>query len=192
MCRYLTEAVENGQTNRRLMVAAPTNKAISVLATRFLAAVKSDAPCNAIMVGDADKLLVDERSRGGHVDSQKLKSIFLYSWIPTVMEGYIRIKAFFLPRYTGTDTVSTLNELAEQLQKRLTGSLPYLSADILKWTGQIVGAFDALRSGGAAHDIVSTTKALLKALKDMPGDAVWPQVRILVRLIRRLLCRGSD
>lgn len=170
------------------MVSAPTNKAISVLATRFLAATKKDSPipCNAIMVGDADKLLVDERSNGGgeHADSQQqLKSIFLYSWIPTVMEGYTRIKAYFSKHYSGTDTVPVLYQLAVELQRRLTSSLPYLSADVLNWTGKIVTALESLQSGGAAHDIALNTEKLLRSLKDMPSDAVWPQVNMTMRLM---------
>lgn len=178
ICRYLMESMENGK-EYRLLVSAPTNKAISVLATRFLAAMSQDCPvpCNAIMVGDAEKLLVDERSSGSS-ETQNLKSIFLYSWIPNVIEGYKRIKSYFLPRYSGTETVPTLLQLALQLQARLTNSLPYLSADILDWTGKIVTALDTRKSGGAAHDIVSIIEKLLKELKEMPSDAVWTQVTI--------------
>ena len=118
ICRYLTESSE---TNPRLLVCAPTNKAVSVLATRFLQATKDAAAFNAILVGDEDKLLMDESSSSsanarnaitrfstnddkeeendddledstssGIRWKHKLRSIFLYRWMKTMIGGGLR------------------------------------------------------------------------------------------------------
>jgi len=86
---------QDGPPRRRLMVCAPTNKAISVLASRFLDMMNHDAcDCNVLMVGDADKLLHDERSgsgsgrgaaAGGNDDNgNQMRSVFLYQWMHVV------------------------------------------------------------------------------------------------------------
>lgn len=60
LCRHVAESLSSG-TKRRVMVCAPTNKAISVLCTRFLNSIKGDTlPCGVILVGDAEKLMCDD------------------------------------------------------------------------------------------------------------------------------------
>jgi len=148
-------------------------------------AIRTDrtCPCNVILVGDADKLLVDERLGSG-----PLQSIFLYTWIQNVVEGYTKIRAYFLPRYTGRENLATLFQLAVQLQNRLTNSLPYLSKNILNWTRKIAESLASLQkstTGVSAHhhDIVDTTTKLLQELKDMPSDAVWTQLLLSAHVI---------
>jgi len=132
------------------------------------------------MVGDADKLLVEERNNSSSKGAGELKSIFLYTWIQSVMDGYSRIKSYFSPHYSGRDTVAELCVLSVNLQHRLTNSLSYLSKDVLVWTAKISKSLQTLQSGGAAHDIVETTDKLMKVLKEMPSDAVWTQVRVCI------------
>jgi hypothetical protein len=194
ICRYVAQAMERGE-ECRLLVSAPTNQAISVLATRFMATMKPNSFCKTILVGDAEKLLASERSSaaGSHSGSgggdsrekEQLRSIFLYQWIPTIIHGYERIRDYLVRPSHGSSTSNTLHQLATNLQRRLTSSLPHLSSDVLKWTNQISMA---LESGGATSmsaeqrdSIVTTTRLLLDFLKEMPSDAVWTQVRVQCR-----------
>jgi hypothetical protein len=51
---------------------------------------------NAIMVGDAEKL-VDERSLKVVDDWMQLRSMFIHSWMQTLMDGYRKIRNYFVP-----------------------------------------------------------------------------------------------
>jgi AAA domain len=239
ICRYLMDSVAYNTTNttkhqgvtngsddtinmykcnRRLMVSAPTNKAVSVLATRFMKAIRADSSIsfNVIMVGDADKLFHDERGGGGSSssggskwnkngpttrkppvqqqrrDQQQLKSIFLYTWMPNIVEGYTRILTYFLPKYTGTDTIPILYQLAVQLRQRLMSCLMYLPDTLVAGMNKIVKGLKSmmktLSSSSSAipiqHSTIATdTKKHIKELSGMALDAVWEQVRFFKLLV---------
>jgi hypothetical protein len=169
--RALQQAREEGIEGYRLMVSAPTNKAISVLASRFMQNIIDEEQFNVILVGDQDKLLVDERNTNA-IDG-KLKPIFLYSWIETVTETYKRIKAYFMPQYRGHDKVPTLYRLARQQYHRLKKGLRCLDQKILDTADQITVSLEYLDSGAPAHDIILDIDKLLRILKEMPNDVVW-------------------
>jgi hypothetical protein len=180
ICRYF---MESGENHRRLMVCAPTNKAVAVLAARFAASVNQDTcNCNAIMVGDAEKLLVDERSSKGQVDdSMQLRSMFIFSWMQTLMDDYRKIRNFFGPMQgRSTDTQKWTKEdawkCASRLEKRLGNSLPDIPKDISKKAAVVTAALEKLASGAAAHGIVESLDKLLKALKEVPPDVVWREL----------------
>lgn len=209
ICRYVSQAMERGE-ECRLMVSAPTNQAVSVLATRFLATMRHAPPpdmtssgaapgtyCKTILVGDADKLLNNNSRSFGEPrgrqefckDTERLQSIFLYKWIPAVVEGYERIRSLFAKRSTGykksDDTVAILHDLAEALHLRLTCSLRHLSSDVIQLTKDIAAALGAVRhnkengnsnNSSVGSSIVHKTEKLLSILKEMPSDAVWTQV----------------
>lgn len=125
ICRYLMESVQttapmnpgscpNGTANPtpRILVCAPTNKAVSVLAARFIKATKDDSAFNILLVGDGAKLLQDEESnKGSGRNSQinlkredaasngddetsstarnNLHSIYIYDWMSTLIKEYV-------------------------------------------------------------------------------------------------------
>ena len=67
--------------NNRLMVCAPTNKAVTVLASRFMTAIRNSYDTasqniNVVLVGEADKLMENESS---------LKPIFLYYFFSNLL-----------------------------------------------------------------------------------------------------------
>lgn len=147
-------------------------------------------PCNAIVVGDVDKLLGDTAGNRHHNNTNNynnpLHSIFLYTWLPNIIEGYTRIRASFLPGNARgqRDTLSVLAPLAVQLQHRLTNSLPYLSKNILRWTQKIAQSVVALQQTGTpAPTVVDTITKLLQELKDMPSEAVWEQLLLSANVI---------
>jgi hypothetical protein len=151
------------------MVCAPTNKAVSVLASRFAASINQDTcNCNAIMVGDAEKLLMDERSRTGLADdSMQLSSMFIFRWMDAMMDDYRKIRNFFVGRKPQGWTSEDAWKSSRRLEKRLTNGLPGLPNDVVNKAASVTEALEKLAAGGAAHGIVENLEKLLKALKDV-------------------------
>jgi hypothetical protein len=178
---------------RRLMVCAPTNKAVSVLALRFLNTLQANQNCpfNAILVGDADKLLAEDSRNNTNKSlttssSRQLDSIFLYNWLANIIGGYRRIRAFFAPGYRGHDTVPNLARLAENMQHRITNSLPMLAQDFVNAMDYVTKRLQSLLrtgDGSAARDIVQKTDKLLQMLQEMPPDVVWTQLLLSADVI---------
>ena len=94
MCQYLRQSTTTTSTStcRTLMVAAPTNKAVSVLASRFLAAIQDDvntstSPLKIVLAGDAEKLMEGSTIRVGtcHGNNRStLESIYVYNFLPNL------------------------------------------------------------------------------------------------------------
>jgi superfamily I DNA and/or RNA helicase len=173
------------------MVCAPTNKAISVLASRFMASFHDNCnnSINVIMVGDADKLLNDERCNGYSNEqihdnkTANLKSIFLYTWMQTVVEEYRKILSYFQPGSKRGRDLSALHNLSVQLEQRLVSSLPDLSKSLTKAATEISNILKNLKSGRAAHEIVPKLETLVKELKEIKQDAVWPTLLLNANVI---------
>jgi hypothetical protein len=99
ICRYLMESASRG-VKRRLMVCAPTNKAVTVLVTRYLESISSTNrdPFNVILIGEQDKLLNEEQSLLASHETTcpafRVRSIFAYTWIHGVVDDcrYIQHK----------------------------------------------------------------------------------------------------
>lgn len=85
ICRYLMESAARG-VQRRLMVCAPTNKAVTVLVTRYLESIKctNRDPFNVVLIGEQDKLLNEEKSLLATHETAcpvfRIRSIFVYTW----------------------------------------------------------------------------------------------------------------
>jgi hypothetical protein len=170
--------MESGENHRRLMVCAPTNKAVSVLAARFAASVNLDTcNCNAIMVGDAEKLLVDERSSKGQADdSMPLRSMFVFSFMQTIMDDYRKIRDYFVRNTQEWTSDEDVWKCSRRLEKRLTNSLPGLPKDVITQVALVTGALEKLAAGAAAHGVVAILDTLLLALKEVPPDLVWREL----------------
>lgn len=83
ICRRLAS-----NPNTRMMVTAPTNKAVTVLAERFLKVVDScgddiSSRCNAVLVGVEEKLIFSPSSEYISTEAlqSSLRSIFIYTWL---------------------------------------------------------------------------------------------------------------
>lgn len=76
ICRYV--AMHNHH-KRRLLITAPTNKATMILCSSFLEAIRTETPPSIVLVGEEEKLF--EYKDG----SKGLRSVFLYTWIETVV-----------------------------------------------------------------------------------------------------------
>lgn len=201
ICRYLVDSVSQREfmgackfsCNRKLVVAAPTNKAVAVLATRFMNSLKSHSSIqfNAILVGDADKLFPDKGNGDGTIralgdaftgsDHNGLKSIFLYTWIQNITKQFSRILAFLMPDYRGFDTPPILYRLAVQLRQRMTGSLLHLPVSVVTGMNDIIQSLDSIRSSrycGPNTSLSDDVEKLIDELRMLDEMTVVEQVSI--------------
>lgn len=168
--------MESGDS-RRIMVCAPTNKAISVLATRFMDCFdEAKANFSVIMCGDADKLLADEKSANGQNGTNKLRSIFCYSWLQNVIEDYRRIRNHFLPgsKRRGT-TIEQIHHEAKKLEKRIENGLYGLEEEYFKQAAKISNGLNKIQSG-VGYDIAPVVSRFVKKLEELQKtqqDSVW-------------------
>ena len=91
ICTFLLTRRDEAIQQPRLMVCAPSNKAVAVLADRYLTAVKTKpSPFNAALVGDKHKILNEDRLR--------FRDIYVYNWVPSMLNELIGICRFLSPR----------------------------------------------------------------------------------------------
>jgi hypothetical protein len=188
--RYVTEALKRG-VECRLLVCAPSNQAVSDLAGRFLNSIKDSAlsACKAILVGDEDKMLGDERSRQSGVDSHgtndRLRSIFLYTWKAAVVEGYECIRSHFADPMSATKAtfdISHWHKLALDLHHRLTGSLLHLSKvllspDMMKQATHICTTLNTnTLNKECRRGISESAEIVIEGLQRLPFDPVKTEV----------------
>lgn len=118
-------------SSKRILVAAPTNKAISVLASRFLKALNGYDHLNVVMIGVEDKLVTDE-SGGSGIDTIKnneLKSIFVYTWMEDVANRYI-ILSQKMQRVLNLHNILDLAKEARLLKDKLKQSIPFKAKEL--------------------------------------------------------------
>jgi AAA domain len=188
--RYVTEALKRG-AECRLLVCAPSNHAVSDLAGRFLNSIKDSAlsACKAILVGDEDKMLGDERSRQSGVDSNgtndRLRSIFLYTWTAAVIEGYECIRSHFADSMSATKAtfdISHWHKLALDLHQRLAGSLSQLTkallpVDMMKQATHIHTTLNTnILNKECRRSISDSAEIVIEGLKRLPFDPVKTEV----------------
>lgn len=159
------------------MVCAPTNKAISVLASRFLAAVNQDeAECTVLLVGDADKLLVDERSsndpNSSNTDAIELRTTLLYTWVKSIIADYRKIKSDFTENSCWCDPTQ-LRVKALRLERRLRKCYASFPPDLEKLVKNINDALESLKRGDPTHSIVDLLDNLMSALETISVDDYW-------------------
>ena len=131
----------------RLLVTAPTNRAVTVLAERFLGVVdkvvggKGDSKglsgrCNAVLVGVEDKLVApaaaDETEGPSEGTlSSRLRGIFAYTWVESVKKELVALRESLKRRCQATRqaeacgaSIDPLIARAERLTTKLSMSIP--------------------------------------------------------------------
>lgn len=149
LCRSLMKdplSPSNPQINveKRIFVTAPTNRAISVLATRFLNAIGANtAHLNIVLIGVEDKLdLPQQESHQSEIDhssqtsrgqcllsppSLSLRDIFVYDWIASITHAYNELDRMLFVGNDMCERICYVSEQASVLKKRLQNGLPHLS-----------------------------------------------------------------
>jgi hypothetical protein len=134
----------------------------------------------ALMVGDADKLLAEDR----HNKDNALRPIFVFSWMQTVVDDYRKIRNHFQPPSGrgssdgGRSNPSDLHKLACRVEKRLSNNLSNMFPELLDGAANVRKALAKIASGGG-EDIVPILNKLIKQIdqiqKEQP-DTIWRQL----------------
>jgi len=158
ICRRLVS-----NPNARIMVTAPTNKAVTVLAERFLKVISGDETpfCPCVLIGVEDKL-IDTSTE--HVSSDalpsSLRSIFVYSWVDTVKDECISLLCNIKDLQRPNDTeCNTLIAIAERIKTKIVMSIPSVS------------------------NVVRCAKLLVKELKEESLETAIIQIKDLVEAL---------
>lgn len=160
------------------MVCAPSNKAVSVLCTRFLDSLRSfeELPCNIVLVGDDDKLLDDEQSRikdGQH--RSRLRSIFLYTWIRTVLDHLLILQKFVKRPKFDKREIKRIKKQAISLSNRLRQSLSRFPEDIGTALDRLIHLLEiGITKGGVSQrEALDIIDALQKEIEGWKSDLIW-------------------
>ena len=117
-----------------MLVTAPTNKAVTVLAERFLDVVNSgdddlSHKCNAVLVGVEDKLISQEvEYLSAEALSSPLRSIFAYTWIESLKNECVSLLDYLKRLRTLNEScdeaVDILIARAEKIKTKISMSIP--------------------------------------------------------------------
>lgn len=157
----------------RLLVTAPTNKAVTVLAERFLNVVnKGDddednlfSKCNAVLVGVEDKLIPQSSSKNNEAEyiispdtlSSPLRSIFAYTWIDSMKNECELL----------LDAMKSLHSKWQTLDESCDATIDTLIAHADKIKIKISLSIPSERS------VCSNAKHLLKQLRATSATSLW-------------------
>jgi hypothetical protein len=142
---------ENWICERRMLVSAPTNKAISVVCTRFLQLLEQQQQqplsaddddnhhyyCNAVLIGVEDKLVASQENGSNNISTDdvfslssleiSVKRCFVYTWVKSLVQD---LESLY--RRLGTkeavDDEDATRKQARQLKRKLLSSLPSLAS----------------------------------------------------------------
>jgi hypothetical protein len=163
------------------MVCAPTNKAVTVLCTRFLEAIKDDSqfPVNAILVGDDDKMFDDIKDHSGDssFECSSLRPIFLYTWIRTLLDDYSRIRRFLIGRQTHNDNWHAMTRLATNAEKRLLNQVSGLSKEV-KVAAKLITSHLRTNGGGGASpaEAINAIDRLIQDVQTWKNESIWANI----------------
>lgn len=179
-----TEAMNLYQnlTKQRPFFVAPTNKAVSVVCNRFINTFIDEElfPCNVVLVGDEEKLFDDSYPRGRINDGpyRKLRSIFLYTFIDTLIDDYIYIsKALSGRTAISIATKSKLKKIAVQLCNRISqnisdASVRTLSRKILR----LVDDLCVVHNINVPTELEDALTLILKTMDHWDRESIWREV----------------
>ena len=182
ICRYVMESIHRG-ISRSLMICAPTNKAVSVLCSRFMQALKdghTNLPCNVVLIGDEDKLVGDgygsDHKHRHSSETTPLRSIFLYTWIQTVLDEYGRIKKHLTATRNAHD-IQLAMRLSKDLQRRISRSLS-LSKSLNGQMRELTHALEDATEGNLARRnvAIATVQDILVALGQWKNEDIWHEL----------------
>jgi len=181
------------EDRRRLMVCAPTNKAITLLATRVLATVKDWEKCdkNFIIVGDEDKLLGDGQMR----EASPLYSISVYSWMKALTQDYAKIQAFFDPEHESSGgTADGMWRLSVRLRKRLSRSLRNLPQEVTSLADKLCSFLEEIKDSraGSSNTVPHIIAVLLKELNELEPFVVRKELMNSSDVVFCTLCSAGS
>lgn len=138
--------------NARILVTAPTNKAVTVLAQRFLDVINSVDDftfndVNPVLVGVEDKLVNDEEQYSSPADmTTSLRSIFAYTWIESVRAEWLALSEDmekFSEMANKHTTIEDFLDRAKKMQNKLRSGIPTTSSGCSYDVNEVVQKLEA-------------------------------------------------
>lgn len=188
ICRYLSPPPNSpNEPRKRLVVCAPTNKAVSVLAKRFLTAATDADGCtvNMLLVGDDEKLLESKKR-------SPLRLHYVYSWEAEIQKEFHLIESFFDPKnkeirkHSRQDMLKKAISLRRQVFRRLI-SLP---PEIKKKIDELCEGLADLKCG--RDSLFRLADHASKAFVSLPPDAVEVDLMRSADVIFCTLCSSAS
>lgn len=145
-------------SKKRILVTAPTNKAVLVIASKFLTFINDNMGLNIVMIGVENKLVGDDNydgydGNGTQGDpftvaslSPSLRSIFVYTWLDEVTKEYRSFSDYLHPHSFSLEKRRILINRASILTAKLHSSLPVIveRTGSLYWAQEFIIALKRL------------------------------------------------
>jgi AAA domain len=162
VCRYLFTAARSKQ-RKRLLISAPTNKAVSVVAIRVLEAIRDDQETSAVLIGDQERLLAD--------NEPFLRRFFVYTWRAAMISDWEKICKLIESQPIKDHDVIAIQSMT--LLKRLNRQLEGLIDDKVRSTMSLISScfiMDQNKSsysynGDSNLTLLDRIKALVKLIQ---------------------------
>lgn len=170
-------------------MCAPTNKAISLLALRFLDTI-AEARINIVLVGDDKKLLEESGGR-----NSPLNPFFVYRWSYVIGEEYTKIRNYCSAKKEPKEPKLTAERMWKRsiiLRDRLFSCLLDLPKEFKCQVGQLCNTLEKCAEGTAFRNQgVELVKSILHFLSDLPQDHVRTQILNSAHVIFSTLCSAG-
>ncbi len=178
ICRYVTDSKKLEHKKRCLMVCAPTNKAVTVLCSRFLKTFDNESyPCNVVLLGDEDKLLENEIKTRGNTTSEnpKLRENFLYTFVDAIKDEYLYVR-----KILDKGNLRLFNRI-EHIVRRLRNLLAQKVSDkeVLSTAESIekmLSTFSKSHKKRYPTEIMNKIDLILGMLDAWDRDSIWQEV----------------
>jgi len=160
LCRNLCEIRKDGSIKidqkKRILVTAPTNRAILVIASKFLDYLKDSLTFNIVLIGVESKLISEDDGDDASKTqadpytaaslSPSLRSIFVYTWLDEIISEYRSFNRYLLPHSYSPEKRRSLLSRASVLARRLHSSLPCIveKTGSLYWAQEVVASLQRL------------------------------------------------
>jgi hypothetical protein len=157
ICNFLLAREAAGNKHPRLMVCAPSNKAVTVLAARYLEAINTKA-CrfHAALVGDKDKMMSEDRLR--------FKDIFIYTWVENVVEEYNSI-CKRLSKRNMTHMMSQAEALGEKLCDKIPEYGVVVFAGLTRSILDKISSFEKVELDKAIEELADWLKGIERGIQ---------------------------
>ncbi|VEU41748.1 unnamed protein product [Pseudo-nitzschia multistriata] len=179
ICRYIIDSRKLEHNKRCLMVCAPTNKAVTVLCSRFLNTFLDvdSCPCNVVLIGDEDKLLEnDGRKRGNaFTDNPRMRESLLYTFIDTVENDYLYIRKILDKGNFGlfNRILMVARRLENLLKRKVTDAEVIMGATSIV---KLIEKFTKSRQKQYPTEIINKVDLVVGMVGAWNRDTIWQEI----------------
>ncbi|GKY96521.1 hypothetical protein MPSEU_000611700 [Mayamaea pseudoterrestris] len=190
LLRYVRNRHEG---HKRIMVCAPTNKAVSIVATRFVSELSEDENINLniIVTGNKDKL----RDSGM---PDVLKPYFLGSWQKNMAMAWEQVSNYLAEGLrTGTVNEAKLNTLCDEgdrLHTRMKSSLPDIPQSLMDKLDEAIDKLHKLKctASRAYEPIVKELHKFIKQFRELDPLVVKNELMRTAAAVFCTLCSSGS